>query len=223
MHRPRRRGRCHPSGDGDLPAGTQSLEGGAPAPVGRVRHADARARRRGELVRSARAAIGSPKRPTATPVAPHVPGRRTRRRLARFPAITSGATRPREAPARSRALRRRERSRLEHLAGSRSRPVVRPRPASLRASTRPASRRMRRWCETVGCESANASVRSQTQHSSPDARRLTIDTRVGSASALKTPASCSASRASITGAGRAPQQSGWRVGSVFIDERQCSI
>src|SRR5262245_6955786 len=85
----------------------------------------------------------------------------------------------------------------------------------------PASRRIRRWWETVGCEMSKTSVRSQTQHSSPHASRFTIATRVGSASALNTVARSFASPASSAGAS-GPQQRDWRTGSVFIDEHQYS-
>ena len=66
----------------------------------------------------------------------------------------------------------------------RNQPVVGPRAPGL-ASTSPASRRIRRWWEIVGCESSNAAVRSQTQTASVVLSRLTIATRVGSLKRLE--------------------------------------
>ena len=71
----------------------------------------------------------------------------------------------------------------------------------------------------VGCERSKAALRSQTQHSSVDASRLTIATRVGSASARKRAASDSLA-ATSSGGVVGPQQ---RTGNVFIDSYQCII
>src|SRR5215469_10277933 len=71
----------------------------------------------------------------------------------------------------------------------------------------------------VGCERSNAALRSHTQHSSVEASRFTIATRVGSERARKRAASVSLASGS-SGSVLGPQQ---RTGKVFIDSRQYSI
>src|SRR4029077_1686330 len=71
----------------------------------------------------------------------------------------------------------------------------------------------------VGCDSSNAALRSQTQHSSVEASRFTIATRVGSESARKRAASVSLASGS-SGSVAGPQQ---RTGNVFIDRVQYTV
>src|SRR5215216_1959194 len=77
---------------------------------------------------------------------------------------------------------------------------------------------MRRWWEIVGCERPSCSTRTQTHSSRLPASRLTIATRVGSASALKRAArSCLASSAR----GGAPgEQHASITAKTFIDVYQ---
>src|SRR5581483_7975235 len=74
-------------------------------------------------------------------------------------------------------------------------------------STSPASSSFLRWCETVGCASPSGSTSSHTHTGSPVvASRLTIRTRAGSASDLKSAAVAAASASSSTGAASGAQQ-----------------
>ena len=76
---------------------------------------------------------------------------------------------------------------------------------------KPASNRILRWCETVGCDSSSGSCRSQT-HASWSTCEATIDrmrTRVGSPSALNVRATASASDAVIVSFASGLQQAAW--------------